>query len=144
MDSRPKFKKSLFDERFFDTAGHASECASRTLSPGVSALMIAVVEGAVYDLIRFAFSKSKKEQSRFRNARMYMFSKEEKYLFDFQHICTILDIDADKIRKKLLQRFEQAAQGNTSELPRARRRALSSLRKRHLATPRTRNSKKNK
>jgi len=86
---------TLLPSQFFDRMRRRSE------HDGERRLMIAVLEDAVDVYRKQAASKDPRGQQLFREAEEWIEDPDRTWLFSFQNICDVLDIDADYLRRGL-------------------------------------------
>src|SRR5438477_7364962 len=97
---------TLLPSQFFDRVRRRSE------HDGERRLMIAVLEDAVDVYRKQADAKDPRGQQLFQEAEVWIEDSDRSWLFSFQNICDVLDIDADYLRRGLRlwkQRAHQAA-----------------------------------
>ncbi|MBI4524103.1 MAG: hypothetical protein HY695_09865 [Deltaproteobacteria bacterium] len=71
-------------------------------------LMLAVLVDALACFQDFIFAQSGRRQSRFREAKEWIFlTKESEWLFSFENICEVLGLNPEYLRRGLLQWEEQ-------------------------------------
>jgi hypothetical protein len=87
----------LVDRQFFHTyrAKHPSEPER--------ALLFAVLSEAIETFRKFAFSKSARGQSLFRQAEAWLWDKDPDYFFSCKNICELMGLDPCYLRRGLLQ-----------------------------------------
>lgn len=68
---------------------------------GERRLMLAVLEDAVDSYRKYAFARDPREQSSFLEAREWFFSTDRSWLFAFENICDVLEMNADYLRAGL-------------------------------------------
>jgi hypothetical protein len=68
---------------------------------GEKRLMAAVLEDAVHCFQSYMFAKEKEMQRLYNEAREWIFSSDSNWVFSFEHICTILEVDAGYLRRGL-------------------------------------------
>jgi hypothetical protein len=83
----------------------------RTEHNGERRLMIAVLEDAVDVYRKQAGSREARGQQLFREAEEWIEGADRIWLFSFQNICDVLDIDADYLRRGLHAWKEKALSG---------------------------------
>jgi hypothetical protein len=86
---------TLLPSQFFDRVRRRSE------HDGERRLMIAVLEDAVDVYRKQAGSRDPRGQQLFREAEEWIEDADRSWLFSFQNICDVLDIDADYLRRGL-------------------------------------------
>src|SRR5881409_106123 len=86
---------TLLPSQFFDRVRRRSE------HDGERRLMIAVLEHAVDVYRKQAGAKDPRGQQLFQEAEVWIEDSDRSWLFSFQNICDVLDIDADYLRRGL-------------------------------------------
>ena len=86
---------TLLPSQFFDRMRRRSE------HDGERRLMIAVLEDAVDVYRKQAGAKDPRGEEMFREAEAWIEDPDRTWLFSFQNICDVLDIDADYLRRGL-------------------------------------------
>ncbi len=85
------------------------------------ALLFAVLSEAVETFRKFAFSKSVRGQSLFRQAKDWLWDKEADYFFSCKNICEVMGLDPCYLRRGLLQWVEEnedvTCERKTNRLP---------------------------
>src|SRR5437867_8010346 len=95
---------TLLPSQFFDRVRRRSE------HDGERRLMIAVLEDAVDVYRKQVGSHEPRGQLLFQEAEQWIEDADRTWLFSFQNICDVLDIDADYLRRGL-RVWKQRAQG---------------------------------
>jgi hypothetical protein len=67
------------------------------------ALMLAVLAEAIEIYQRYACSQSASRQALFREVEAWFFGKQADYIFSFPVICEVLALDAEYLRRGLMQ-----------------------------------------
>jgi|SRR5581483_5055536 len=93
---------TLLPSQFFDRVRR------RTEHDGERRLMIAVLEDAVDVYRKQAGSKDPRGQQLFLEAEEWIDDPDRSWLFSFQNICDVLDIEADYLRRGLRRWKERA------------------------------------
>jgi hypothetical protein len=86
---------TLLPSQFFDRVRRRSE------HDGERRLMIAVLEDAVDVYRKQAGTRDPRGSQLFREAEEWIEDPDRSWLFSFQNICDVLDIDADYLRRGL-------------------------------------------
>ena len=86
---------TLLPSQFFDRARRRREC------DGERRLMIAVLEDAVDVYRKQADARDARGQHLFREAEAWIEEPDRTWLFSFENICDLLDLDADYLRRGL-------------------------------------------
>ena len=86
----------------------STACARRTEYDGERRLMIAVLEDAVDVYRKQAGARDARRQQLFRDAEEWIDSDDRAWIFSFQNICDVLDIEAEYLRRGLRAIKEQA------------------------------------
>ena len=86
---------TLLPSQFFDRVRR------RTEHDGERRLMIAVLEDAVDVYRKQAGAQEQRGQQLFRDAEEWIEDPDRTWLFSFQNICDVLDLDADYLRRGL-------------------------------------------
>jgi hypothetical protein len=86
---------TLLPSQFFDRVRRRSEHDAERR------LMIAVLEDAVDVYRKQAGAKDQRGQELFRDAEEWIEDPDRTWLFSFQNICDVLDLDADYLRRGL-------------------------------------------
>ena len=86
---------TLLPSQFFDRVRRRSE------HDGERRLMIAVLEDAVDVYRKQAGTRDPRGSQLFREAEEWIEDTDRSWLFSFQNICDVLDIDADYLRRGL-------------------------------------------
>ena len=68
---------------------------------GERRLMLAVLEDAVDSYRKYAIARDPREQACFLEAREWFFSTDRSWLFAFENICDVLEMNADYLRSGL-------------------------------------------
>src|SRR6058998_2077836 len=97
---------TLLPSQFFDRVRRRSE------HDGERRLMIAVLEDAVDVYRKQAGAKDPRGQQLFQEAEIWVEDADRTWLFSFQNICDVLDIDADYLRRGLRLWKQRAHQGS--------------------------------
>jgi hypothetical protein len=71
------------------------------------ALLLAVLSEAIETFRKFAFSKSARGQSLFRQAQEWLWDEEPDYFFSCKNICEVMGLDPCYLRRGLLQWIEK-------------------------------------
>ena len=95
---------TLLPSQFFDRVRRRSE------HDGERRLMIAVLEDAVDVYRKQAGSKDPRGEQLFQEAEAWIEDLDRAWLFSFQNICDVLDLDAEYLRRGL-RALKQRAQG---------------------------------
>lgn len=84
---------------------------------GERRLMLAVLEDAVDSYRKYALARDPREQACFLEAREWFFSTDRSWLFAFENICDVLEMNAEYLRGGLdrWRRALMAAAGRHSE-----------------------------
>jgi len=93
---------TLLPSQFFDRVRR------RTEHEGERRLMIAVLEDAVAVYRKQAGARDARNQQLFREAEEWIEDPDRTWLFSFQNICDVLDLDADYLRRGLRAWKEKA------------------------------------
>jgi hypothetical protein len=72
------------------------------------ALLLAVLSEAIETFRKFAFSKSPRGQSLFREAAEWLWDKEPDYFFSCKNICEVMGLDPCYLRRGLMQWVEKS------------------------------------
>ena len=91
----------LVDRQFF----HAYR--TKHTSEPERALLLAVLSEAIETFRKFAFSKSARGQSLFRQAKEWLWDKEPDYFFSCKNICEVMGLDPCYLRRGLMQWVEK-------------------------------------
>ena len=86
---------TLLPSQFFDRVRR------RTEHDGERRLMIAVLEDAVDVYRKQAGARDARAQQLFREAEEWIEDTDQTWLFSFQNICDVLDLDAEYLRRGL-------------------------------------------
>jgi len=86
---------SLVPSQFFDRLRRNTE------HYGERRLMVAVLEDALDVYRKRCGSRDRRSQELFHDAELWINADERDWLFSFENICTVLDIDPDYIRRGL-------------------------------------------
>src|SRR5690242_10989774 len=97
---------TLLPSQFFDRVRRRSE------HDGERRLMIAVLEDAVDVYRKQAGAKDPRARELFREAEEWIEDPDRTWLFSFQNICDVLDIDADYLRRGLHSWKQQVQDGS--------------------------------
>jgi hypothetical protein len=95
---------TLLPSQFFDRVRRRSE------HDGERRLMIAVLEDAVDVYRKQAGAKDARGQQLFQEAEEWIEDRDRAWLFSFQNICDVLDLDAEYLRRGL-HLWKQRAHG---------------------------------
>jgi hypothetical protein len=114
---------TLLPSQFFDRVRR------RTEHHGERRLMIAVLEDAVDVYRKQAGSKDPRGQQLFQEAEAWIEDADRTWLFSFQNICDVLDIDADYLRRGLHAWKERAGDGRQGPVVTLRASERDELRK---------------
>lgn len=82
-----------------DHAGDAGALGART---GPLGLMLAILEDAIRCLALRPINKREHVAVQARHAASWVRSQDWSYVFSFNNVCTALDIDPDRMRRRLL------------------------------------------
>jgi hypothetical protein len=84
---------------------------------GERRLMLAVLEDAVDSYRKYALTRDPREQACFLEAREWFFSTDRSWLFAFENICDVLEMNAEYLRAGLdrWRRVLMATEGRRSE-----------------------------
>jgi hypothetical protein len=114
---------TLLPSQFFDRVRR------RTEHDGERRLMIAVLEDAVDVYRKQAGSKDPRGQQLFQEAEAWIEDADRTWLFSFQNICDVLDIDAGYLRRGLHAWKERAGDGRREPVVTLRASERDELRK---------------
>jgi hypothetical protein len=114
---------TLLPSQFFDRVRRRSE------HDGERRLMIAVLEDAVDVYRKQVGSRDPRGQQLFREAEDWIEDPDRSWLFSFQNICDVLDIDADYLRRGLHALKDRAVGGRRGQVVPLRATADDELRK---------------
>jgi len=98
---------TLLPSQFFDRVRRRSE------HDGERRLMIAVLEDAVDVYRKQATAEDQRGRQLFQDAEEWLEDRDRTWLFSFQNICDVLDIDAEYLRRGLHAWKERARHGQT-------------------------------
>jgi hypothetical protein len=85
-------------------------------------LMLAVLKDAIDCYLKYVSVKQRRARKLSDEAQQWFFSNEDDWLYNFESVCDILNLDPDYIRRALLRHKQEHTQtGNT-----VNRRAVSS------------------
>jgi hypothetical protein len=79
-------------------------------------LMVAVLEQAVNDYRTCRSTRDPKRQSLFREVAGWFTSRESTYLYSFENVCDVLELNADYVRRGLC-RGEDRTEAPTADVP---------------------------
>lgn len=96
---------TLLPSQFFDRVRRRGE------HDGERRLMIAVLEDAIDVYRKQAGSRDPRGEALFKDAEEWIEDADRSWLFAFQNICDVLDLDADYLRKGLRAWKERACSG---------------------------------
>src|SRR5919204_820315 len=96
---------TLLPSQFFDRVRR------RTEHDGERRLMIAVLEDAVDVYRKQAGARDARAQQLFHEAEAWIEDSDRTWLFSFQNICDVLDIDAEYVRRGLHEWKKRALGG---------------------------------
>lgn len=74
--------------------------SERLLSPE-QRLMLAILEDAVYTVLKYAGTKNRRAQRLVRDAERWMALSDRRWVFSFENICAVLGIEAEVLRARL-------------------------------------------
>ncbi|MCS6924290.1 MAG: MerR family transcriptional regulator [Candidatus Binatia bacterium] len=109
----PWAEEALTPEQFFSLATE-----SRRHWTGERRLLLAVLQNAVDELLRYRDARTTRGRRLFRETRDWFWSREHTYLCAFETICAYLHLDADYVRQGLERLLDSRA---PSALPAAAR-----------------------
>src|SRR5215813_10036050 len=66
-------------------------------------LMLAVLDDAIQCFLRFRNTKKRKEQKVFQATKDWILSGESEWIFSFENVCEVVEIDPDCIRAALFK-----------------------------------------
>src|SRR5437763_4545235 len=101
---------TLLPSQFFDRVRR------RTEHEGERRLMIAVLEDAVDVYRKQAGNKDPRGEQLFNEAEAWIEDPDRTWLFSFQNICDVLDIDADYLRRGLREWKQRARSGHRGQV----------------------------
>ena len=78
-----------------------SLACERTRRAPAERLLIAVLEDAIRSYVRTAHVKTGRQRSLFATTRGWIASRDRTWLFSFENICDVLDLQSDRIRSRL-------------------------------------------
>jgi hypothetical protein len=105
---------TLLPSQYFD------RIRGRKQLDGERRLMIAVLEDAVDVYRKQVGAHDPRGQSLFRDAEDWIEDRDKSWLFSFENICDVLDLEADYVRRGLHAWKTRAAQARRGELIRLR------------------------
>lgn len=74
--------------------------AERLLSPE-QRLMLAILEDAVYTVLKYAGAKNRRARRLVRDAERWIALTDRSWLFSFENICAVLGLESDAVRSRL-------------------------------------------
>ncbi|MCX8071972.1 MAG: hypothetical protein N3C12_05920 [Candidatus Binatia bacterium] len=74
--------------------------SERILSPE-QRLMLAILEDAVYTVLKHAGTRNRRAQRLVREAEKWMALTDRSWIFSFENICAVLGLEADVVRARL-------------------------------------------
>ncbi|GBD25886.1 hypothetical protein HRbin30_01213 [bacterium HR30] len=74
--------------------------SERLLSPE-QRLMLAILEDAVYTVLKYAGTRNRRTQRLVRDAERWMALSDRSWLFSFENICAVLGLEAEAVRARL-------------------------------------------
>ena len=101
---------TLLPSQFFDRVRR------RTEHDGERRLMIAVLEDAVDVYRKQADARDPRGEQLFQEAEAWIEDPDRTWLFSFQNICDVLDIDADYLRRGLRAWKQRACSGHRGQV----------------------------
>jgi hypothetical protein len=105
----------LVDRQFFHTYRRKYQ------SEPERALVFAVLSEAIETFRKFAFSKSARGRSLFRQAEAWLWDKDPDYFFSCKNICELMGLDPCYLRRGLLEwaekNEESTSERNAKKLP---------------------------
>ena len=119
MDTHEEYQESL---SLMDIVPHEENnpIAARVHMSGEFRLMWAVFEDGLDCYLRYAIHPSPQMQERFREAKVWIDSHEEEWVFSFISICQVFQIDPNYLRNGLHRRVaELRAKQSATSLRRA-------------------------
>jgi hypothetical protein len=78
---------------------------------GEEGLMLAVLEDAIEYFQEYLLAKDKKGKELFQEAEEWILEKNSDRIFSFKHICEVLELDPDYVRRGLLRWKEAKRKG---------------------------------
>jgi len=124
-----------------DTLATPSERSGRGRHPGVSALLVALLEEAIGCFLAGVATRDARRRNEAVRAEQWSLSRDSTSLFAFEMVCQALDLDAASLRTEILRQVR----AHTAAPERQRRRHEVSRNDRRLewvAKPRKRSSRR--
>jgi len=87
------------------------------------ALLIAILEDAVREYRKFAGAQDREGKERSREVEEWIFSQDREWIFSFNNVCELLDLDPDYVRRGLCATRARPANATRRERVRDRRAA---------------------
>lgn len=101
---------SLFQPDVLLGEQYLENCRRKIALEPEKALMLAVLDDSVRCFQENIFSENKKKRMLFDEAVEWLFSEDESWIFSFVSICSVMNLDADYLRRGLRQ-WEKRAVG---------------------------------
>jgi hypothetical protein len=89
----------------------------RAAHDGERRLMVAVLEDAVHVYVTHAGARDAARRELFVGAEEWIESRDATWLYSFENVCSVLDLDADYLRRGLRSRKERAVGGERGTAP---------------------------
>ena len=108
--------------------------SSEGAESGARRFLVAILQDAIRSFQKYAFSKTRRSRRLFREVEIWYMEPDVGTAIPFEHLCDLLDLSADHIRRRLRWWLSLGAQA--PERPRLPRRpAAAGLRARHGINP---------
>jgi len=80
---------------------HADRTGRRRILDGEHRLMVAILEDAIEVYRKQAAARDTRKRHMFEDAEAWIENRDASWIFSFENICTVLDLDPSYIRKGL-------------------------------------------
>ncbi len=91
---------NLIHHEFVLPSQYFAPVSERVLSPE-QRLMLAILEDAVYTVLKHAGTRNRRAQRLVRDAERWMALTDRSWLFSFENICAVLGLEAAAVRSRL-------------------------------------------
>ncbi|HWP67217.1 MAG TPA: hypothetical protein VNO26_15070 [Candidatus Limnocylindria bacterium] len=116
--------QALFEPDTLLPSQHADRTGRRRFSEGEHRLMVAILEDAIDVYRKQAAARDTRKRHMFEDAEAWIEDRDSSWIFSFENICTVLDLEPDYIRRGLREwkrRARAAAAAGTGNVVRLER-----------------------
>ncbi len=96
-------------------------CRGEPLEPE-KALLMAVLEDAIHQYLKYSRALDRDGQERFREVADWIMADDDRWIFSFKNVCELLSLDPDFVRRSVLERKTPGAREQRPRQERGARR----------------------